>query len=135
VHLIHPRPVLWRDLAQAIAQERQLPVAPFKEWFKALHALIDDDERGAKDMKTLYPLLRILPYAEPFIMYASNTAPLVDATAVPLLDMANALRLSPTLRDPEIRRLDRTAVRNWLRHLGLLPAIRSPQDRRHLARL
>ncbi|KAH6903044.1 hypothetical protein BKA70DRAFT_1515491 [Coprinopsis sp. MPI-PUGE-AT-0042] len=114
VHLVHPRPVLWRDLAQIIAQELDLPVAPFGEWLKALHALMGD---SGTELKTL-----------------AKTAPLVDSTGVPIMDMTNALRLSPTLRDPALTRLDRTLVQNWLRHWGLIKSISSPK-RQHLARL
>lgn len=128
MHLTHPRSVLWRDLAQAIAQKLGLHVASFKEWSKALHALMDEGDLGSYDMKKSYPLIRILPYAEPFIMYATNTA-------VPILDMTKAMRLSPTLRDPAIPRLDRTVARNWSQHLGLMPTFGLREDCQYLARL
>ncbi|KAH6903054.1 hypothetical protein BKA70DRAFT_1303063 [Coprinopsis sp. MPI-PUGE-AT-0042] len=52
VHLFHPRPVLWRDLARAIAEEFDLPMVLFTKWFKALHTLMES-EGIVKDPKTL----------------------------------------------------------------------------------
>jgi hypothetical protein len=69
------------------------------------------------------------------MMYAKNAAPLVDSMGVPSLDMANALRLSPTLRDPAISRLDRKVAQNWLRYLGLTSIFTLDRKGRKLSRL
>ncbi|KAH6902753.1 male sterility protein-domain-containing protein [Coprinopsis sp. MPI-PUGE-AT-0042] len=135
VHLVHPRPVPLQDIAQAIAQELDLPVVPFPEWFKVLHTLINESGKDLKTLAKTFPLIRTIPLIEPLMMRATHAAPLVDATAVPMLDMSNALRMSPTLRDPAIPRLNRKVVRNWLRHLGLLPTARLGIEGQHLARL
>ncbi|KAH6902756.1 hypothetical protein BKA70DRAFT_1434358 [Coprinopsis sp. MPI-PUGE-AT-0042] len=120
VHLVHPRPIRWNDLMLIIGQELDMPLIPFGESFKALHVLKDE----SNDLKALMkrsPLIRIMHYAKPFLTYTSRT-PYVDCPAVPLLGVANALRLSPTLRDPAIRRINADFVRSWLKHLGIARA-------------
>ncbi|KAH6903056.1 male sterility protein-domain-containing protein [Coprinopsis sp. MPI-PUGE-AT-0042] len=136
VHLIHPRPVILRDIAQVIAQELDIPLVPLAEWFKVLHTRMDGPGEDLKKLAKTCPLIRVISFVEPAMMCGTTTAPLVDAMSVPILDMANALRLSSTLRDPNLPRLDRTVVRNWLRHLKLIPrATSAGPERQHLARL
>ncbi|KAH6903058.1 hypothetical protein BKA70DRAFT_1515534 [Coprinopsis sp. MPI-PUGE-AT-0042] len=136
VHLIHPRPVPLQDIAQAIAQELDLPVVPFPEWFNVLHTLINESGKDLKTLAKTFPLIRTIPLIEPLMMRATHAAPLVDGNGGSHPGYVQCpSNVSNIARSCYPLVLNRKVVRNWLRHLGLLPTARLGLEGQHLARL
>ncbi|KAK7470219.1 large subunit of alpha-aminoadipate reductase [Stygiomarasmius scandens] len=82
-HLVHPRPVKWRDLAQCIASQLNVRLVSFSEWLGMLS--------GAAAEKEI-PALRILPFFK-ILLKTSIRNEGREAFGSTLIDMKNMLKI------------------------------------------
>ncbi|TFY61437.1 hypothetical protein EVJ58_g4510 [Rhodofomes roseus] len=116
VHLVHPRPVPWHDIAAEVVRQVGGRLVPFQEW---LHAV----EAAAVLEKSRPPPTKGAP--KPRRMRAISLIPFYHALNMNMRDGARALGLpawdgprgvaaSPTLADPDVAQLGADDVRRWV---------------------
>jgi len=108
VHLVHPRPVLWRDIIDTVATIICVPVIPYDEWLKRLEAVPKTSE-VLKNNPALY-LLDFYRSAAP----PRDKADVGSREAMGLASYAtaNTARDSPSL--DHLPQLSRDEVVRWI---------------------
>ncbi|THU95611.1 hypothetical protein K435DRAFT_859397 [Dendrothele bispora CBS 962.96] len=139
VHLVHPRPVSWRSLMKEIAQDMNVPLVPYSEWFNRLEV----EASSAATVSTSVPDSASALVSTSLSPYGKNTAiSLVDYYRLgtrpssefraptesmhlePDVSILKATLASQTLANPDIVGLGRGDVEYWLegwRKEGFLP--------------
>ncbi|EJD42005.1 acetyl-CoA synthetase-like protein [Auricularia subglabra TFB-10046 SS5] len=109
LHLVHPRPIPWRDVFQTYASTLNVPLVPFPDWLNRLtkHAA---DPAGV-------PAVRLLEFWKTF-----GDAGFDAMSGIEAVDTTRAQAVSPTLRD--MRPLDQKDVRRWYEYWTRTGALR-----------
>ncbi|THV08176.1 acetyl-CoA synthetase-like protein [Dendrothele bispora CBS 962.96] len=118
VHLIHPRPVRWSDLARTIGSKLNVDVVPFTTWIKKLEQVGKKDKNAEEKISAL----RILPSYQGMAAKYSGSheqTELEEAFGMTLIGNENAKRLSKTLADPDAPQLGQEDLMRWLAYWGL----------------
>ncbi|TFK49005.1 polyketide synthase [Heliocybe sulcata] len=124
VHLRHPKPISWNDMAMPMARLLDVTTVPFAEWLARLE----------HEWKTL-GIRKISPYLDPAIriinLYRTVCPPDHPARgitesngAMPVLSIDKALSASPTLQSPDLPQLRQDDFAKWCtywRYIGALP--------------
>ncbi|KAF9538743.1 hypothetical protein CPC08DRAFT_807208, partial [Agrocybe pediades] len=101
LHLVHPNPVPWSKLATPIAKALSVELVSFSEWVNKLEEAKDKSTKEGVDeveaMRTI-SALRLLPF---FRSMSAKSAQSGNAFGLVPLSRTTALRLSPTLSNPE----------------------------------
>ncbi|KAF9553775.1 acetyl-CoA synthetase-like protein [Agrocybe pediades] len=101
LHLVHPNPVPWSKLATPMAKALSAELVSFSEWVKMLeeakHKLTNEGRDEVEAMRTI-SALRLLPF---FRSMSAKSAQSDNAFGLVSLSRTTALRLSPTLSNPE----------------------------------
>lgn len=129
VHLVHPRPVPWSQLAAVFSRELSVPVVPYSEWLAKLEDAANsvsqngsqDDSQREVEMMTNIRALRLLP----FFKDVGTNGKSGNSFGMQALDVKQAIAASATMADPAFPQLDADDVRRWLaywRSVKLLPA-------------
>lgn len=58
LHLVHPRPIPWRNVFKVFSSRLGVPIVPYNEWLERLVALGEADAEGGR----LVPALRLLEF-------------------------------------------------------------------------
>ncbi|THV08180.1 acetyl-CoA synthetase-like protein [Dendrothele bispora CBS 962.96] len=112
VHLIHPRPISWSKLAETIASRLQVELVSYSEWFDRLNQAGKLDPEAAKNIAAL----KILPFYKDVL--ARVDASDCEAFAFPEIEVKQALQLSPTLSNRDIKQLGEDDAERWLSYWG-----------------
>ncbi len=111
VHLVHPRPVLWRTLLAPIAQELNVPLVPYARWLSALGGSVERGSAEEVEAMRLNPALRLLSFYE---AQGETTEGTPDREAMGLVFIATdkAVRVSKSLA--RLPQLDGERAMMWL---------------------
>ncbi|KAH9912112.1 acetyl-CoA synthetase-like protein [Fomitopsis serialis] len=117
VHLVHPRPIPWHDLAVAISAEFAVPLVPFATWLAKLeeYAAAQGETTGAARLHALHLLPKFRE-----IRLQTDKGKMTLGTAD--MDVSRAKEASPTLADPGLRQIGVEDVKRWVaywRKIGL----------------
>ncbi|EJD43640.1 ketoacyl-synt-domain-containing protein [Auricularia subglabra TFB-10046 SS5] len=116
LHLVHPKPVLWSDIFGAVSAKTGAQLIPYGEWVARLeNVLLDGSTNGSSDVSHALRLLDFFRDRLEKVKTAPKDRLLGDAydgLLFPRVDMAQMLRVSPSLR--EVRPLDASDVETWL---------------------
>ncbi|KZT07586.1 acetyl-CoA synthetase-like protein [Laetiporus sulphureus 93-53] len=115
VHLVHPNPVSWHSLAEVVAQEFNVELVPFPEYVVKLEE-VASSVSGAKadaqgEMVRSLRALHLLPFYRGLAEKGSDTR---LAIGFGDLDVTRAVKVSPTLGDPNLRQLGAEDVKRWI---------------------
>lgn len=113
IHLVHPRPVPWNDIATHLAHELGARLAPYVEWLNALERAAAKQERGGKPLKSRMWAVRLPPF-----FYSLDVTPLTGPRAMgfPEWDGQGGAAASPTLAKPALTQLGAEDVKKWIRY-------------------
>ncbi|KAK6966634.1 acetyl-CoA synthetase-like protein [Favolaschia claudopus] len=107
MHLVNPKVVSWRSLANVFASELKVPLVSYAEWLSRLDAVVS---------KSSHPDTFRAPHLlEIFHMEQHAGDETREAFGFPRFDTANALRASPFLRE-ETYQLTASDVRPWIQY-------------------
>lgn len=107
VHLVHPRPVPWKIILQALSSDLQLDVTPYSDWLQRLevHCSEHPSELNASNL---------LPF---FQSIADGRAWDKECFGLPRLDATQALRVMKCLNSPTYHSLGKVDVASWIDYL------------------
>ncbi|PCH42383.1 acetyl-CoA synthetase-like protein [Wolfiporia cocos MD-104 SS10] len=108
VHLVHPRPTAWHTLARVVADTFGVPLVPYAQWLAALERVAQDEGTKAAPRA-----LSLLPF---FRGAGAKVGTARRAMGFPELAVERAVRASPTLADPALRRVGEEDVRRWVKY-------------------
>jgi hypothetical protein len=116
-HLIHPQPVVCRDVFKVFSEELSLPLQPLSEWVKILEDMAQvGPESGGRTATN--QLLDSLPAAKTLDFYKLSAQIEVDSKdtmGVANLDITEALAASNILREEGLaKKIGPSDVRSWL---------------------
>ena len=103
IHLVHPRPVPWHNVAIHIARELGARLVPYSEWlFRLEQAAAAQVQSGGKGKKTRLRAVGLLPF-----FHDLNRTMLTGTRAMgfPEWDGPKGVAASPALADPRVKRL------------------------------
>ncbi|KAJ6629893.1 hypothetical protein B0H10DRAFT_1775629 [Mycena sp. CBHHK59/15] len=115
LHLVHPRPVAWSTLGNALAAALSVPLVPYMQWLSLLEDVAQKQENTHSFRAT-----RLLSFFRSLIPGIDDESQ--DAFGLPKLDMKHALEASVSLRSQN-QQLGMNDVNRWLsywRSVGLL---------------
>ena len=114
VHLAHPHPIPWSNIADVVCTELGLQLVPYDTWFALLkksgEGLTPDAEVEAARSNPALKLMEFLTQAE----LRQDTG---EAMCLPKLDLSTAMAMSQSLRT--LPPLPTNIVHNWIRHWGV----------------
>lgn len=114
IHLVHPRPVPWHDIATHVARELGAQLVPYGEWLYTLErtAAAQVQSRG-KGKKKKMRAVGLLPF-----FHDLNKTMLTGTRAMgfPQWDGPRGVAASPTLAHPDVERLGVNDVKRWIRY-------------------
>jgi len=119
LHLVHPRPISWHTIAIAMSSEFSVPLVAFSEWLTIL-------EQAAQATTTLkaksrdFRAPKLIPFYRSLEERSSSSR---MSVGFPEVDITQALKLSSTLADPNLRQISAMDIRRWLEYwysVGLL---------------
>ncbi|KIJ41469.1 hypothetical protein M422DRAFT_229549 [Sphaerobolus stellatus SS14] len=119
-HIIHPQPVPWTKLANAIASELGVSIVPYNEWLSRLDDLSKSESNGmvagngdASSLQLLrdVPALRLLSFFHvlPVVMDQRG-----NAFGFLKFSVQKSLSLSKTLSDPKLEQLGEADAKAWI---------------------
>ena len=125
VHLAHPRPVSWRSIATFVSGQFSVPLVPYSEWLAKLEEYNARYELGVvasappDNMPHDLHALRLMSF---YRSVAGRVGSGPIALGMVNLEIKEALKASPTLAAPELKRLTMQDAQMWLaywRRMGL----------------
>ncbi|KAF4612641.1 hypothetical protein D9613_011797 [Agrocybe pediades] len=124
LHLVHPNPVPWSKLATPMAKALSAELCSFSEWVKRLEEAKNKSTKEGRDeveaMRTI-SALRLLPFFRSMSLKAAQSG---NAFGLVRLSRTTALRLSPTLSNPEeaqpLEEKDALAWLHYWEHVGFI---------------
>ncbi|CCL99861.1 uncharacterized protein FIBRA_01886 [Fibroporia radiculosa] len=122
MHVVHPRPALWRTIVAVLAQELALPIVPLKQWL----ALNQPSGSSAPAQSTSEKLA---------IVRAARTANSAMAFGWSGMDTARACEASSTMADPHIRKVGVEDVKQWVAYWRRIGFLKPAAEQSSLARL
>ncbi|KZT25651.1 hypothetical protein NEOLEDRAFT_1064539 [Neolentinus lepideus HHB14362 ss-1] len=121
LHLRHPMPIAWNDMAIPLAQLLDVTTVPFPEWLACL-----EREWKAQGVRPVSPYL--VSAFRTMHIYQSACPPEHPARGItksngifPMLSIDKAISASWTLQDPQLRQDDFVRWFNYWRHVDHLP--------------
>ncbi|KAL0566597.1 hypothetical protein V5O48_015415 [Marasmius crinis-equi] len=116
LHIRHPSPISWSILANQISSQLRVETVTLEEWFTRLQNFEGEDSKAfyARRLLIVYQLLR---KGWDGRAYPQNR----EAIGLPLMDMGQALKVCPSLREKTIPRLGEEDARGWLKNLSEKP--------------
>lgn len=126
VHVVHPRPVPWHDLATHIARELGARLVSYAEWFDALERAAVTREGQSRARKWRMRAAGLPPFLH---NVDKMTLAGPRAGGMPVWDGPKGVAASPTLADPDVRRLGAEDVERWIgywRKIGFIQGESSP---------
>ena len=121
LHLVNPHPITWSVLSQTIAKELSLPIVSYMEWLSRLEEGVSESQSRNNvngDTASLgnrhalnhsdNPALALIEYFRAAAAGGSNK----EAFGLPRLDMQQAVKVSPSLRNA--KRLTVEDALSWL---------------------
>lgn len=124
LHLRHPKPIPWSDMANPLARIIDARVVPYAEWLARL-----EHEWKAQGIRQISPFLE--PAIRLMDVYRSTcpddhpARPITESNGLfPMLSIDKALRASPTLQDPDLPPIQESDIAAWIRywrHVHALP--------------
>lgn len=114
LHLAHPRPVRWSDMAQHMSEALRLPLVPYSDWLERLERNLDV---GGDN-----PASRLIDFFRTASMDGGDSK---DAMGLPRLELVKAKGGSRTLNDDTLRQIGKDDVDRWLsywRSVGFVPS-------------
>ncbi|CCM04238.1 uncharacterized protein FIBRA_06405 [Fibroporia radiculosa] len=118
VHLVHPYPVSWRSIADAIASELRVTLVPYSEWVSKLKEIAKlatestTDGRVQDEVELMRKMraLRLLPFFEG----VAAKQPQKEAMRFNVLSTTYAVGASQTLKNASSRQLGADDSRRWI---------------------
>jgi hypothetical protein len=116
MHLVHPRPVQWDDLAKVFSRELKLPVVPYAEWVRRLEEAGNKSSQSPKPSIEALPAILLLDFFKGAVTSATSDASHTKGfMGTPNLSIDEALKASMTLSDAEVMgQLGEDDVCRWL---------------------
>jgi hypothetical protein len=115
VHLVHPRPVKWTELAKVIASRFNVPLLSYGEWFGKLTKVATENNAERK-----IPAVKILHIFAGLAKSSTMKDESREAFGFAKLEIDNMIAMSKTLADPELPQLGEEDVRRWLEYWKLV---------------
>ena len=124
-HLAHPRPVSWRSIATFVSGQFSVPLVPYSEWlaklegYRSKHELHVADSNPQDNMPHGLHALHLMSFYRD-VAGRARSGPI--ALGMVNLEISEALKASPTLASPELRRLKMQDAQTWLaywRRMGI----------------
>ncbi|KAH9834865.1 uncharacterized protein C8Q71DRAFT_797672 [Rhodofomes roseus] len=115
VHVVHPLPIPWHDLAVAVSAELAVPLVPFATWL----AKLEEYAAAQGDRTARLHALHLLPKFRGILLQEDKGR---MALGMANMDISRAKEASPTLADPRLRQLSVEDVTRWIaywRKVGL----------------
>ncbi|EPQ57833.1 polyketide synthase [Gloeophyllum trabeum ATCC 11539] len=123
LHLRHPKPILWRVMANSLARIIDVPVVPYAEWLARL-----EHELKAQGIRQISPYLA--PAMRLMDVYRSPRSddhpaqPMTESNGLfPALSIGKAIEASPTLRDPDLPEIQEDEIAAWVRYWRQMDAL------------
>ncbi|KAH9847100.1 acetyl-CoA synthetase-like protein [Lenzites betulinus] len=107
VHLVHPRPVPWRNIMAPIAEELGVPLVPYAEWLAALQKDVEEGGTDEVELMQANPALRLLSFYK-----SLKSSPEREPLGMVYLSTAKSVGVSPTLAS--LPKLDEERAKGWL---------------------
>ncbi|KZT63346.1 NAD(P)-binding protein [Daedalea quercina L-15889] len=135
VHLVHPRPVPWHDVAEHVACELGARLVSYSEWLRDVELFAvfkaDCSVRKARRLRAQ----ALLPFFQDM-----NRTMLAGARAMgfPAWDGPRGVAASPTLADPNLEQLSVEDVKRWIgywRRIGFIQDEQAHEGIQERARL
>ena len=131
-HLLHPKPVQWRDIVQPLADKLDVPVVEAATWLKNLEAAKEANATASKDQ----PAFQLLEFYRVSLAgkeqdtpaAANGNSSALDKEALgggSALVVKNVLQVSKTLGNPELKPLGEDDVVKWLGYWKQIGALRT----------
>ena len=121
-HLLHPKPVQWRDIIQPLADKLNVPIVDASIWLARLEAA----KENAPSVKE-QPAFQLIDFYRVSLAEKTQGADTVANEEAlgggSTLTVKNILQASQTLGDPELEALGGTDVDKWLlywKRIGVL---------------
>ncbi|KIJ29950.1 hypothetical protein M422DRAFT_268620 [Sphaerobolus stellatus SS14] len=121
-HLVHPKPVPWKMLANVIASELGVFTVPYNEWLSKLKDLVFKADSNGTSAETLrnVPALRLLPFFDGLGNIINGGG---SEFGTPKLSVHRSMTLSKTLSDPKLEQLGEADAKAWIgywRRMGFI---------------
>ncbi|KAF9468263.1 acetyl-CoA synthetase-like protein [Collybia nuda] len=120
IHLVHPQPLLCRDVFKVFSDELSLPIRPFAEWINILEDMINGRPRPNSSRLTSNQLLDTIPASKTIDFYKRSLEQeddSKDAMGVPNLAVDEALAASVAFKEQALsRKIEPQDVRIWLQY-------------------
>jgi len=118
VHLVHPRPVTWSDIAAEVVRAVGGRLVPFDDWLRAIEAaaiLAKSQPPTANEGKKPRRMraISLIPF---FRTLHKNMRDGARAMGFPAWDGPRGVAASPTLSDPDVAQLGAEDVRRWVNY-------------------
>ncbi|KAI0821733.1 acetyl-CoA synthetase-like protein [Trametes gibbosa] len=107
VHLVHPRPVPWRNVMAPIAEELGVPLVPYPEWLAKLQKSVEEGCADEIALMQANPALRLLSFYQ-----SLKSSPEREPLGMVYLATTRSVGVSPTLS--ALRALDGERAKGWL---------------------
>jgi hypothetical protein len=109
LHLLHPRPVSWNVIANAISSALDVSLVPYHEWLARLEANAFENQEDEMSVRDRLPALKLLPFFRS-VKWSQG----MEAMGLPQIDMARALEASDVLDAKCLAQISQEHVRGWL---------------------
>ncbi|TFY76506.1 hypothetical protein EWM64_g7507 [Hericium alpestre] len=124
VHLVHPRPVTWSDVAKSWGKALNIPVIPYTEWLARLDKSAESVSpfTDTNDFR-VNPALRLLDWYHS--AWSDTAVYTTEAMGFPKLLTDNAVKSSPSLAAKDVHRIGERDVFQWVdywKSVGFIPA-------------
>ncbi|KAL0564613.1 hypothetical protein V5O48_017429 [Marasmius crinis-equi] len=120
LHIRHPSPIPWSTLANRISSQLRVETVTFEEWFARLHKFESEEGEGSGEPFYARRLLKVYEFLRKgwdAQAYPQNR----EAIGSPLMDIGQALKVCPSLREKTIPRLGEEDAKAWLINLSKRP--------------
>ena len=105
LHLAHPRPVRWSDIARYTSEALGLPIVSYSDWLELLEHNLH--------VRNNNPASRLIDF---FRMSSMDAGDHKEVMGLPRLELVRAQKISHTLNDKNLRQIGRDDVERWLAH-------------------
>ncbi|KAH6912217.1 hypothetical protein BKA70DRAFT_1535515 [Coprinopsis sp. MPI-PUGE-AT-0042] len=114
VHLVHPNPIPWSVLNNALSSILNLPTIPFDEWVERLEKVEQNSVHNPTPGGLPVAIAQVC-FLLPFFKHARSLwREQTESQGEPIYEMSKAQRLSPLLHDGRIPQLSHADVEMWV---------------------